>query len=72
MAGEPEGSLLIRAIRQSDDELKMPPKRRLPDEVVTAMAQWVKDGAAWPEPVAKPTGASADSARSSLGVRAHP
>src|SRR4051812_34235566 len=27
--GDPEASLLIQAIRYADDELKMPPKRRL-------------------------------------------
>ncbi len=57
--GQLEGSLLMQAIRQSDDELKMPPKRRLPREVVDAFAQWVKDGAVWPEPAGKAAGASA-------------
>jgi len=61
VAGEPEESLLIRAVRQSGDELKMPPKRRLPDDVVTAMGKWIKDGAVWPKPVVKPNGASATS-----------
>ena len=40
----------MRAIRHADDELKMPPKRRLPGEVITAFAQWVAQGADWPEP----------------------
>ncbi len=56
VAGDPAESLLIRAIGQTDDELKMPPKRRLPDEVVMAMAQWVKEGAVWPEPAGKTAG----------------
>jgi hypothetical protein len=58
-AGDPEGSLLIRAIRHSHDAVKMPPKRRLPDEVVADLALWVKDGANWPEPASKLTGGSA-------------
>jgi len=60
-AGDPERSLLIRAIGHSDEELKMPPKRRLPAEVVAAVAQWVKDGAFWPEAVRRPTSGPAAS-----------
>jgi hypothetical protein len=45
--GDPEQSLLIQAIRQNHDEIKMPPNRRLPDEVVKDFVTWVKDGAAW-------------------------
>jgi hypothetical protein len=49
-AGKPDRSLLVRAIRHTDDELKMPPKRRLPAEVTTDFAEWVAQGAQWPEP----------------------
>jgi hypothetical protein len=45
--GDPDQSLLIQAIRQSHQEIKMPPNRRLPDEVVKDFVTWVKDGAAW-------------------------
>ena len=70
VAGKPEQSLLVRAIRQTDDELKMPPKRRLPAEVATAFAQWIAQGADWPKP--KVTEAGGAGARSSppLGVSA--
>ena len=38
VAGEPEKSLLVQAIRQTHEEVKMPPKRRLPGEVVADFA----------------------------------
>jgi hypothetical protein len=43
--GDPDGSLLIRAIRYTDDERKMPPKRRLARDEVAAFEAWVKRGA---------------------------
>ncbi len=46
--GEPDKSLLIRAIRYADEDLKMPPKGRLPREVVADFEAWVKRGA--PDP----------------------
>ncbi len=49
MAGDPEGSLLIQAIRKTHDEVKMPPKRRLSEETIAAFAKWIADGAIWPE-----------------------
>ena len=48
VAGEPDKSLLIQAIRQTHDEVKMPPKKRLSDETVADLARWIADGAAWP------------------------
>jgi len=46
--GKPDESLLIQAVRQSDD-LKMPPKKTLSDEQVADLSKWIADGAAWPE-----------------------
>jgi hypothetical protein len=46
-AGDPDNSLLIQAIRQSGD-LKMPPKKKLPDEAILALTIWIKNGAVWP------------------------
>lgn len=46
--GKPDESLLIRAIRYRDDELRMPPKAKLPDAVVADFEAWVKTGA--PDP----------------------
>jgi hypothetical protein len=49
--GDPDKSLLIKAIRYVDQDLKMPPKGKLPDEVVADFVSWVKRGA--PDPRAK-------------------
>jgi len=46
--GDPDKSLLIQAVRQTSEKLKMPKGGRLrPDEVET-LVEWVKSGAAWP------------------------
>src|SRR5882672_544965 len=42
--GDPDKSLLVKALRYTDD-LKMPPKGRLSKEVVEDFAAWVKRGA---------------------------
>jgi hypothetical protein len=47
--GAPEKSLLLQAIRQTREDLKMPPGRRLPPDVVKDFAAWVKTGAYWPK-----------------------
>jgi hypothetical protein len=49
--GDPDKSLLIKAIRYKDDELKMPPKGKLTPEVVADFEAWVKRGA--PDPRTK-------------------
>lgn len=46
--GDPEQSLLVRAIRWTDDDLKMPPRRPLEDEQIAALVEWVRAGAPWP------------------------
>lgn len=46
--GKPDSSLLIKAVRYSDDDLQMPPKHKLPDEAIAALEQWVNMGA--PDP----------------------
>jgi hypothetical protein len=54
--GDPDRSLLIKAIRFTDEDLRMPPKKRLPAEQIADFETWVKRGA--PDPrtsaVAKP------------------
>ncbi|MBS0204162.1 MAG: PSD1 domain-containing protein [Planctomycetes bacterium] len=49
--GQPEDSLLIRAIRHVDADLKMPPapKERLSDRQIAEIVQWVKQGAPYPD-----------------------
>src|SRR5437763_8863599 len=43
--GEPEKSLLIKAVRQVDEDLKMPPKKKLSDEQIASLSEWIKMGA---------------------------
>ncbi len=45
--GKPEESLLVEAINYGDD-LKMPPKSKLPAEEIATLTKWVEQGAAWP------------------------
>ncbi len=51
--GDPESSLLILALRYTDDDLAMPPKGALPDSVVADFVEWVRRGA--PDPRSSPT-----------------
>ena len=46
--GQPDESLLIKAVRYTDDNVKMPPKGRLPDSVIADLEAWVKRGATDP------------------------
>ena len=46
--GKAEASLLIKALRYQDD-LRMPPRRRLPDAVIADFASWVNGGMPAPE-----------------------
>src|SRR4051794_24916519 len=46
--GNPDQSLLIRAIRHTDKALKMPPGSPLPPDVVANFEAWVREGAPLP------------------------
>ncbi len=46
--GNPDESLLIKAVSHTDAKLKMPPNNRLADEQIDILKQWIKDGAVWP------------------------
>src|SRR5262245_4477717 len=46
--GKPGDSLLLKAIRQTDPDLKMPPKGKLPDSVIADFERWIALGA--PDP----------------------
>jgi hypothetical protein len=48
VAGDVEASHLIRAIRYSDLDLQMPPKKQLPASIVRDFEEWVRAGA--PDP----------------------
>ncbi len=47
VAGEPQKSILIRALHY-DGALKMPPAGKLNEDIITALTQWIQNGAAWP------------------------
>lgn len=49
--GNVDESLLIRAVRFDDPDLKMPPKNRLTDGQIQTLTDWVAAGAIWPRPV---------------------
>jgi len=46
--GNPEKSLLIKAINHESPMLKMPKNKKLPREQIDALSQWIKMGAPWP------------------------
>ncbi len=46
--GDPDASLLVRAVRHHGDAPKMPPKERLKADEVAELAAWVRDGATFP------------------------
>ena len=56
--GNPDRSLLIKAVRY-DSALKMPPSGRLKPVEVAALTDWVRMGAPWPEGKAQPQAAPA-------------
>jgi len=43
--GDPDKSLLIRAVRRTDKELQMPPKEKLADSQIADLTAWLKMGA---------------------------
>jgi len=64
--GDPEQSRLIEAIRYGDD-LQMPPKGKLRESEISALTQWVKAGAFWPENSASSASAASSLASSNTG-----
>lgn len=59
--GDPERSLLVKAVRHEGD-YHMPPRGKLPDDAIAALTQWVQRGAPWPassQPAAPPPSAAA-------------
>lgn len=52
VAGKPDESLLIKAIRYTDESVKMPPKGKLPVAAIADLEEWIKRGA--PDPREKP------------------
>jgi hypothetical protein len=48
IAGDPDESLLIRAVKYHDDDLKMPPRGKLKDGQIADLVAWIKAGASLP------------------------
>jgi len=48
--GDPENSLLIKAVRYTDKDLQMPPKdKKLSERQIHDLTTWVVSGAPWPQ-----------------------
>ena len=45
--GDPTGSLLVKAVRRTRDDLKMPPSEALTASEIAVLEQWIARGAAW-------------------------
>jgi mono/diheme cytochrome c family protein len=71
VAGNPEKSRLVDAVTYHDTDLQMPPKGKLADAEIEAIARWVKAGAVWPEATkdARPTTANPDKSTVVAGDR---
>lgn len=46
--GKPDESLLIKAVRQIDGEISMPPKSKLSEAQIADLVEWVRQGALFP------------------------
>src|SRR5688500_11970354 len=49
--GKPKEGLLLKALRHTDEDLKMPPSGKLPDREIAALEKWIERGEPWPEKV---------------------
>ncbi len=72
--GDPDKSLLIIAVRQTDPDLKMPKGGKLKPEDVAALEQWVKMGAPGPKmpATAAPAGVSTPATTTGVVATASP
>jgi hypothetical protein len=60
VAGKPDQSLLLRAVRQADSQLRMPPTGKLKDADVAILTRWVAMGAPWGKQTNEPAERSKD------------
>ena len=60
--GDPGRSLFLRAVTYAD-ELKMPPKGKLPASVVEDLGAWIRGGLPWPADAATQARVAAESVR---------
>jgi cytochrome c553 len=47
--GKPKEGLLLKALRHTDEDLKMPPSGKLSEREIAAIEKWIELGAPWPE-----------------------
>jgi len=47
--GKPHESRLLQALREDDEDLRMPPREKLPDDVIADFERWIAAGAPSPE-----------------------
>jgi hypothetical protein len=67
--GDPDRSLLIQAVRWADEDLKMPPKKKLDPDAVADLEAWVRRGAPAPAPRAAAPGPDLSKARDHWAFR---
>jgi hypothetical protein len=48
IAGKPEESLLMKAVDQTHERLKMPPSGKMKAEEIASIREWIAEGAYWP------------------------
>ena len=53
--GNPAKSLLIEAVKYTNSDLEMPPKKKLGKQAVADLEQWIRLGAPWPSETAQVT-----------------
>jgi mono/diheme cytochrome c family protein len=59
--GDPDKSLLVEAVRQTNEKLKMPMGGKLKDSEIDDLVTWIKAGATWPAaPAANPVSKNSD------------
>jgi hypothetical protein len=55
IAGHPDRSLLLKAVRYQNEDLQMPPSGKLPEREIALLEEWIRRGAPFPgEKMAKP------------------
>lgn len=55
--GQPQSSLLLRAVGYGDKSLQMPPSGELPASQRASLIEWIRAGAEWPDSAAAPVSA---------------
>ena len=58
VAGNVDGSRLMKVLSYRDGETQMPPKAKLPDEKIAVFKKWLEMGSPWPDDAANAAGGS--------------